>query len=67
MESPRSPPVRGKAPPEIEGLDLAARELHEPSCRIIYEVIDKELFVYRVLDGRRNVHDNPAGEPPGSF
>lgn len=62
INSLESLPFRGNIPPETELLDLEVRELHEPPHRIIYEVIRRAVYVYRILDARRNVYDILAGE-----
>lgn len=48
---------RGNVPPEIEFLDIQVREIHESPYRIIYEVIEQNVYIYRILDARRNIYD----------
>lgn len=49
-------PERGHVPPELQRIAITAyRELHFKSYRIIYKIIDKQVYVYAVLDGRRNL------------
>jgi toxin ParE1/3/4 len=49
-------PDRGHIPPEMERLGIEAyREIHYKPYRVIYEVAGREVFVYAVLDGRRDL------------
>jgi len=53
-----SMPQRGHIPPELERLGMHDfREIHCKSYRIIYEVIDREVIVHAVVDGRRDLRD----------
>ena len=47
---------RGKYPPELlaEGITLF-RELQCPPWRIFYRIVDGDVWVVAVLDGRRNI------------
>lgn len=56
IRSLESFPGRGKYPPEFlsEGITLF-RELQCPPWRIFYQVVDDEVWVVAVLDGRRNI------------
>jgi toxin ParE1/3/4 len=49
-------PGRGHSPPEMSriGIDLY-RETHFQVYRIIYEISGKTVFVYAVVDGRRDL------------
>ena len=49
-------PERGHIPPELERLGVEAyREIHYKPYRIIYEVVGRDVFVYAVVDGRRDL------------
>ena len=49
-------PDRGHIPPELERLGIRAyREIHHTSYRVIYEVVGRDVFVYAVVDGRRDL------------
>ncbi|MBI3814495.1 MAG: type II toxin-antitoxin system RelE/ParE family toxin [Nitrospinae bacterium] len=51
-------PMRGHIPLELERIGvLEFREVHYKPYRIIYEVYKSEVFVYRVLDGRRDMQE----------
>lgn len=47
---------RGHIPPELKefGVDDFL-EIHFKPYRIIYRIVKKEVFVYSILDGRRNI------------
>ncbi len=49
-------PLRGHVPPELKliGIDDFLEITLKP-YRIIYQVIDKEIFVHCILDGRRDM------------
>ncbi len=49
-------PERGKYPPELlsEGITLF-REFQKYPWRIFYRVLDNEIWILAVLDGRRNI------------
>ena len=49
-------PFRGHAPPELKrvGVELY-RELHYKPYRVIYEIVQKKVFVHAILDGRRDL------------
>ena len=54
----REYPNRGHAPPELERIGVFNyREIHFKPYRIIYEVIEKNVFVHCVLDGRRSLRE----------
>ena len=49
-------PNKGHCPPELEEIGVNNfREVHFKPYRIIYEVIDKNVFVHCILDGRRSL------------
>jgi toxin ParE1/3/4 len=51
-------PLRGHFPPELERIGvLEFREVFFKPYRIIYQVIEKNVYVHCVLDGRRNLQD----------
>ena len=58
MTSLEKMPARGNYPPEMQrwGI-LDFREIFFKPYRIIYEIKDKSVFIYAVLDGRRNCED----------
>ena len=49
-------PVRGHIPPELDRIGVTNyREVHFKPYRVIYEVIGQDVFVHRILDGRRDM------------
>ncbi len=49
---------RGHIPPELERISVSEyREIHFKPYRIIYQIIESEVFVHCILDGRRNLQD----------
>lgn len=51
-------PERGRIPPELERIGvLDYREIHIKVYRIIYQVIGSAVYVYSVLDGRRDIQE----------
>lgn len=49
-------PERGHYPPEFERIGIREfREIHFKPYRIVYSIHDKEVVVYCVLDGRRDM------------
>jgi len=51
-------PTRGHIPPELERLNVwEFLEIHYKPYRIIYQIIEKEVFVHGVFDGRRSLQD----------
>lgn len=49
-------PERGNVPPELRLIDVDDfLEIHSRPYRIVYQVIDKEVFIHCILDGRRNI------------
>ena len=56
LQSLAALPRRGKYPPELqaEGITLF-REIQCSPWRIFYRIVDEDVWVVAVLDGRRNV------------
>ncbi len=51
-------PNRGHIPPELEWIGVREyREIHCKVYRIIYQVIESDVFIHCVLDGRRDLQD----------
>lgn len=51
-------PTRGHVPPELERLDVREfLEIHYKPYRIIYQIIELDVFVHCVFDGRRQLDD----------
>ena len=51
-------PERGHIPPELERIGVYEyREIHVKVYRIIYQVIDNDVFVHCILDGRRDLQE----------
>lgn len=51
-------PVRGHVPPELERLKVFDfLEIHYKPYRIIYQIIEIDVFVHGVFGGRRNLQD----------
>jgi toxin ParE1/3/4 len=49
-------PYRGHIPPELDLLGIREfLEVHYKPYRIIYQIIEKEVFVHCILDGRRDM------------
>jgi len=49
-------PDRGNIPPELRLLEIEDfLEIHCKPYRIIYQIIDNEVFVQCILDGRRDI------------
>jgi toxin ParE1/3/4 len=49
-------PERGHIPAELERIGVMNyKEIHFKPYRIIYEIINKKVFIHCVLDGRRNL------------
>lgn len=49
-------PARGHVPPELKDLGVEDfLEVHYKPYRVVYRVIDKKVFVYCILDGRRDL------------
>lgn len=51
-------PTRGHVPPELERLDvLEFLEIHYKPYRIVYQILEMDVFVHCVFDGRRHLDD----------
>jgi len=49
-------PERGAYPPELAALGIREyRQAHFKPYRLIYRVIDKQVFIYLIADGRRDM------------
>lgn len=49
---------RGHVPPELRKIGVSEyREIHFKPYRIIYRVEKREVYVYAVVDGRRDLRD----------
>lgn len=49
-------PERGHIPPELERIGVFDfREVHYKPYRIIYRIIEKNVYIHCILDGRRNL------------
>jgi toxin ParE1/3/4 len=49
-------PHRGNVPPELNRIGVTGyREVHFKPYRIIYQVTGQDIFIYCVLDGRRDM------------
>lgn len=48
--------TRGRCPPELETLGIREfREIHFKPYRILYRTIARRVFVYLIVDGRRDM------------
>ncbi|MBD3344964.1 MAG: type II toxin-antitoxin system RelE/ParE family toxin [Chitinivibrionales bacterium] len=51
-------PQRGHAVPELKRINVENfREIHYKPYRIIYQIIEKTVYVHAVLDGRRDLQE----------
>ena len=51
-------PNRGHLPPELERINVFDyKEIHYKPYRIIYQVIESDVYVHCILDGRRNLQE----------
>jgi toxin ParE1/3/4 len=51
-------PTRGHIPPELDRIDVREfLEIHFKPYRIIYQIVEANVFVHAVLDGRRELQD----------
>ncbi|MBN1670265.1 MAG: type II toxin-antitoxin system RelE/ParE family toxin [Kiritimatiellae bacterium] len=49
-------PMKGHLPPELERIGVDNyREIHWKPYRLIYEIVDRDVYVHAVLDGRRDL------------
>ncbi|MBD3391449.1 MAG: type II toxin-antitoxin system RelE/ParE family toxin [Chitinivibrionales bacterium] len=51
-------PERGHFPPELERIGVSEyREIHYKPYLIIYKISNRDVFIYCVLDGRRELQE----------
>lgn len=51
-------PNRGHTPPELQRVAVDDYlEIHDKPYRIIYQIISRRVFIYCILDGRRNLDE----------
>lgn len=51
-------PERGHIPPELERIGVYEyREIHIKRYRIIYQIINNDVFIHCILDGRRDLQE----------
>jgi toxin ParE1/3/4 len=51
-------PNRGHIPPELNRIGVIEyREIHFKPYRIIYQVIESNVYIYCILDGRRELQE----------
>lgn len=51
-------PGRGHIPPELERIGVRGfLEIHFKPYRIMYQIVEKNVFIHCVLDGRRALQD----------
>lgn len=51
-------PHRGHIPPELERIGVMDyREIHFKPYRIIYQIIESDVYVHCILDGRRDLQE----------
>jgi len=51
-------PGKGHIPPELERIGVRSLlEIHFEPYRIMYQIVDKRVFIHCVLDGRRALQD----------
>lgn len=56
IDSLAQQPARGHIPPELARINVADfLEIHYKPYRIIYQILDKGVFVHGVFDGRRDL------------
>ena len=49
---------RGHTPPELERIGVFEfQEIHFKPYRIIYQIIDKAVYIHCILDGRRDLQE----------
>jgi toxin ParE1/3/4 len=50
--------LRGHTPPELERISIFEyKEIHYKPYRIIYQIIENDLFIHCILDGRRDLQE----------
>jgi toxin ParE1/3/4 len=58
MNSLKEYPERGRVVPELLNQNIMEyHEIIETPWRIIYKIVDQNVFILTVIDGRRNVQD----------
>ena len=51
-------PERGHIPPELERINLIGFfEIHYKPYRIIYQILNNEVYIHCILDGRRELQE----------
>jgi toxin ParE1/3/4 len=51
-------PERGHVPPELDRIGVTEyREIHFKPYRIIYEVVESDVYIHCILDGRRELQE----------
>ena len=51
-------PDRGRIPPELERINVFNyKETHFKPYRIIYQIIEKKVYIHCVFDGRRDLQE----------
>lgn len=51
-------PERGHIPPELERIGVYEyREIHIKRYRILYQMIDRDVFIHCILDSRRDLQE----------
>jgi toxin ParE1/3/4 len=51
-------PNRGNIPPELERIGVVEyREIHFKPYRIIYEIVESNVYIHCILDGRRELQE----------
>jgi|SRR3989339_303780 len=49
-------PEKGHYPPELQRIDVHEyREIHVKVYRIIYQIVESDVFIHGILDGRRDI------------
>ena len=51
-------PERGHTPPELQRINVFNyKEIHFKPYRIVYQILEKKVYVHCVFDGRRDLHE----------
>lgn len=57
-QSLKQMPGKGHIPPELDRIGVrGVLEIHFKPYRIMYQIVDKKVFIHGVLDGRRALQD----------
>jgi toxin ParE1/3/4 len=57
-QSLKQMPGKGHIPPELDRIGVHGfLEIHFKPYRIMYQIVDKKVFIHGVLDGRRALQD----------